>query len=45
MSYPFDCITNFIFVETEIALADVILVFGGNHPQLKEKALSCINKD
>lgn len=40
MSYPFDCITDFIFVETEIAPADVILVPGANHPQLMEKAAS-----
>lgn len=40
MSYPFDCITNFIFVETEIAPADVILIPGANHPQLMEKAAS-----
>ncbi|WP_028550314.1 YdcF family protein [Paenibacillus sp. UNC451MF] len=40
MSYPFDCITNFIFVETEIAPADVILVPGASHPQLMEKAAS-----
>jgi len=38
MSYPFDCITNFIFVETEIARADVIIVPGASHPQLMEKA-------
>lgn len=38
MSYPFDCITNFIFVESDIAQADVILVPGGSHPQLMEKA-------
>lgn len=36
MSYPFDCITNFIFVETEMAPADVILVPGSNHLQLME---------
>ncbi|EOP54379.1 MULTISPECIES: YdcF family protein [Bacillus] len=40
MSYPFDCITNFIFVETEISPADVILIPGANHPQLMEKATS-----
>ncbi|UUZ79798.1 YdcF family protein [Paenibacillus sp. P26] len=38
MSYPFDCITQFIFVETEVEEADVILVPGGNHPPLMEKA-------
>ncbi|PGC32506.1 hypothetical protein COM11_04845 [Bacillus pseudomycoides] len=40
MSYPFDCITNFIFVETEVAPADVILVPGANHPLLMERAVS-----
>ncbi|MBE1553837.1 YdcF family protein [Sporosarcina limicola] len=40
MTYPFDCITDFIFVETEITAADVILVPGANHPQLMEKASS-----
>ncbi|MFC5732545.1 YdcF family protein [Cytobacillus gottheilii] len=39
MTYPFDCITEFIFVETEISSADVILVPGANHPQLMEKAV------
>ncbi|WP_088034584.1 YdcF family protein [Evansella clarkii] len=38
MSNPFDCITEFIFVETEISPADVILIPGSNHPQLMEKA-------
>lgn len=36
--YPFDCITDFIFVETPLERADVILVPGGSHPQLMEKA-------
>ena len=40
MSHPFDCITNFIFVETEIAQADVILIPGASQPQLMEKAAS-----
>lgn len=38
MSNPFDCITEFIFVEMEVSPADVILVPGANHPQLMEKA-------
>ncbi|WP_165996204.1 YdcF family protein [Bacillus sp. Cs-700] len=38
MSNPHDCITDFIFVETEVSVADVILVPGANHPQLMEKA-------
>ncbi|CAG7639141.1 YdcF family protein [Paenibacillus allorhizosphaerae] len=40
MSNPFDCITDFIFVETEVAPADVIVVPGASHPQLMEKAAS-----
>ncbi|CAM3999170.1 YdcF family protein [Lederbergia lenta] len=40
MSFPFDCITNFIFYETEIVSADVILVPGASQPQLMEKAAS-----
>ena len=38
MGYPFDCITDFIFVENEISPCDVILVPGGSHPQLMERA-------
>ncbi|WP_223700011.1 YdcF family protein [Sutcliffiella deserti] len=38
MSNPFDCITEFIFVETKVALADIILVPGANHPELMEMA-------
>jgi Uncharacterized conserved protein len=37
-SQPFDLITNFIFQETEIRQSDVILVPGGSHPQLMERA-------
>lgn len=40
MNNPFDCITDFIFVENEIEKADVILVPGSDHPQLMEKASS-----
>lgn len=40
MPYPFDCITNFIFVETEIVSADVILVPGASHSQLMKQASS-----
>lgn len=38
MNYPFDHITNFIFLETEIEKSDVILIPGGPHPQLMERA-------
>jgi uncharacterized SAM-binding protein YcdF (DUF218 family) len=44
MTYPFDCITDFIFVETEISSADVILVPGSNHHQLMEKAAALYNQ-
>lgn len=33
MKYAFDCITDFIFVETELKAADIILVPGGSSPQ------------
>ncbi|MCM3038674.1 YdcF family protein [Paenibacillus motobuensis] len=36
--YPFDCITEFMFFETGVDKADVILVPGGSHPQLMERA-------
>lgn len=36
--YPFDPITDFMFFETELAQADVILVPGGSQPALMEKA-------
>lgn len=38
MSYPFDCITDFIFVETEVEPSDIILVPGCSQPQLMERA-------
>lgn len=38
MTYPFDCITNFIFVESKISSADVIVIPGSNHPQLMVEA-------
>ncbi|WP_152391854.1 YdcF family protein [Paenibacillus guangzhouensis] len=36
--YPFDCITDFMFFETRIEPADLILIPGGSHPQLMERA-------
>lgn len=39
MSYPFDCISDLVFVETEIKNADIILVPGGSYPQQMEKAV------
>ena len=38
MIYPFDCISELVFVKTEIKPADIILVPGGSQPQLMEKA-------
>ncbi|MCM3781519.1 YdcF family protein [Neobacillus mesonae] len=38
MSLPFDCITEFMFFETEVGQADVILIPGSSHPQLMERA-------
>ncbi|WP_135554838.1 YdcF family protein [Paenibacillus cymbidii] len=38
MSSPFDCITDFMFYETEIGPSDVVLIPGGSHPQLMERA-------
>jgi uncharacterized SAM-binding protein YcdF (DUF218 family) len=38
VSYPFDCISDFIFVEDLPQKADVILIPGGSHPQLMVKA-------
>lgn len=40
---PFDCISDLIFVETGVEDADVILVPGGSHPQLMEKAVELYN--
>ncbi|TWT01023.1 YdcF family protein [Planomicrobium sp. CPCC 101079] len=39
MPHPYDCISQFIFAETHISPADVILVPGGSQPQLMEKAV------
>ncbi len=44
MNYPFDCITDLVFVKTEIKAADIILVPGGSHPQLMEKAAELYNQ-
>lgn len=43
--YPFDCISDFIFVETEIKKADIILIPGGSHPQMAEKAAELYLKE
>src|SRR5690554_4004664 len=39
MKYPFDCISDFIFVDDDIEPYDIILIPGGSHPQLMEKAV------
>ncbi|RXI96371.1 YdcF family protein [Anaerobacillus alkaliphilus] len=44
MNTPFDCITDFIFVETEITPANAILIPGANHPPLMERAISLYNE-
>ncbi|WLR42278.1 YdcF family protein [Bacillus carboniphilus] len=44
MSHLFDRITEFIFVETTVLPADVILIPGSNHPPLMEKAASLYNQ-
>jgi len=44
MNYPFECITELVFVKTEIKSADIILVPGGSHPQLMEKAAELYNQ-
>ncbi|MBO7745122.1 YdcF family protein [Paenibacillus sp. MWE-103] len=38
MSYPFDCITEFMFFETKLEPADVILIPGAGQPRLMERA-------
>jgi hypothetical protein len=38
MPFPFDCITDFMFFKTDIRHSDVILIPGGSHPQLIERA-------
>ena len=44
MSYPFDCISELIFVDTNVQKADVILVPGCNQPQLMELAAELYHK-
>ncbi len=38
MPFPFNCITDFMFFETELEQSDVILIPGGSHPQLMKQA-------
>ncbi|MEX1030758.1 MAG: YdcF family protein [Paenibacillaceae bacterium] len=44
MSFPFDCISNFMFFETELDQSDVILIPGASHPQLMERAAMLYHK-
>ncbi|WP_160679864.1 YdcF family protein [Clostridium sp. C8-1-8] len=39
MDYPFDCISEFIFAESEIKKSDVILIPGASQHQLMERAV------
>jgi uncharacterized SAM-binding protein YcdF (DUF218 family) len=39
VGYPFDCISDFIFVEDLPQRADLIFIPGGSHPQLMMKAV------
>ena len=43
MKYPFDCISEFIFVETDVEKSDVILIPGASQSQLMEKAVELYN--
>lgn len=38
MPFPFDCISDFMFFESEVDQSDVILIPGASHPQLMERA-------
>lgn len=44
MSYPFDCISDLVFVSTEIHTADIILVPGCSDPKLMELAADLYNR-
>lgn len=44
MKYPFDCISDFIFVESNLEKSDVIFIPGGSNPQLMERAVDLYNK-
>lgn len=39
MNYPFDCISEFIFAESDIKKSDVILIPGASQPLLMERAV------
>ena len=44
MSYALDCISDLVFVKTEIHTADIILVPGSSDPQLMEMAADLYNR-
>ena len=44
MGYPFDCITDLIFVENNVQKADIILVPGCSQPQIMERAAELYHK-
>lgn len=44
MEYPFDCISDFVFIESKLEKSDVILIPGGSNPQLMERAVDLYNK-
>ena len=44
MKYPFDCISEFIFVETDVGKSDVILIPGASQSQLMERAVELYNR-
>lgn len=44
MKFPFDCISDFMFFQTELNHADVILIPGASQPQLMERAAELYHK-
>ncbi len=44
MKYPFDCITDFVFIENPPVAADIIMIPGGSRSQLMEKACELFKK-
>ena len=45
VSYPFDCISELIFVEDQPQQADVIFIPGGSHSQLMTRAAGLYLQD
>jgi len=39
MTYPFDCISEFLFVEHEVVPSDIMLVPGGSAPEQMQRAV------